>query len=64
MWESTMSQPRVAGTGQTCFGNEPKRPGRDLFAEASAAAIDDAGIPRSDVDALYYGNFVGTIAER
>lgn len=26
-------------------------------------ALEDAGVPRADVDALYYGNFMGEIAE-
>ena len=54
---------RVAGVGLTRFGSTPERTSRDLFAEASAVAFDDAGVPRDDVDALYYGNFMGEIAE-
>jgi acetyl-CoA acetyltransferase len=55
--------PRVAGVGLTHFGVVPERTGRDLFAEAAAAAFDDAGIPREDVDAVHYGNFMGELTE-
>ena len=58
-----MSDVRVAGVGLTPFGHTPDRTGRDLFAEAATAAFDDADIPRTDVEALYYGNFMGELAE-
>ena len=58
-----MSDPRVAGVGLTHFGKHPERTGRDLFAEAGLDALDDAGIDRDDVSALYYGNFMGEMAE-
>jgi len=54
---------RVAGVGVTSFGNAPERTGRDLFGEASAEAFSDAGIDRADVESLYYGNFMGELAE-
>ncbi|GAB3679485.1 thiolase domain-containing protein [Salinarchaeum chitinilyticum] len=54
---------RIAGVGLTPFGTTPERTGRDMFAEASDAAFADAGVPRADVDALYYGNFMGALAE-
>jgi acetyl-CoA C-acetyltransferase len=60
---STETAPRVAGVGLTHFGVHPERTGRDLFAEAARVALDDAGIPREDVDELYYGNFMGELAE-
>ncbi len=47
----------------TSFGNAPERTGRDLFGEASAEAFSDAGIDRADVESLYYGNFMGELAE-
>ncbi|MFB6266330.1 MAG: thiolase domain-containing protein [Halodesulfurarchaeum sp.] len=59
-----MGQARVAGVGSTEFGEFPNRTGRELFAEASSVALEDAGVPRADVEALYYGNFMGEIAER
>lgn len=58
-----MADPRIAGVGLTAFGNVPERTGRDLFAEAATAALSDAGVPRDDVNALFYGNFMGTLAE-
>ena len=55
--------PRVAGVGLTHFGVHPEQTGRDLFAEAAIAALDDAGVPREDIDAVHYGNFMGELAE-
>ena len=55
---------RVAGVGLTPFGDHGDRAGRDLFAEAAAAAIDDAGVDRGAVDRLEYGNFMGSLAEQ
>jgi acetyl-CoA C-acetyltransferase/acetyl-CoA acyltransferase len=34
-----------------------------MFAEAGLAALDDAGIDPDDVEALFYGNFMGELAE-
>jgi acetyl-CoA acetyltransferase len=58
-----MSDPRVSGVGLTYFGQNPERTGRDLFAEAGLAALDDAGVEPAAVEALYYGNFMGEMAE-
>ena len=58
-----MTAPRVAGVGLTPFGEHSERTGRDMFAEAGLAAIDDAGVAPADVEALYYGNFMGELAE-
>ena len=58
-----MVEPRIAGVGLTHFGNHPERTGRDLFGEAAATALADASVPREDVDALFYGNFMGALAE-
>jgi acetyl-CoA acetyltransferase len=55
---------RVAGVGLTDFGESPERTGRDLFAEAGLAAIDDSGVDPEDVEELFYGNFMGEFAER
>jgi len=54
---------RIVGVGLTPFGTTPERTGRDMFAEASDAAFADAGVPRTDAEALYYGNFMGALAE-
>ncbi|SDC22528.1 beta-ketoacyl synthase N-terminal-like domain-containing protein [Natrinema hispanicum] len=58
-----MANVRVAGTGLTAFGASPERTGRDLFAEASIAAFEDSGVSRDDVEAVFYGNFMGELAE-
>jgi len=58
-----MSDPRVAGVGLTHFGKHPERTGRAMFAEAGLAALDDAGVDPDDVEALFYGNFMGELAE-
>ena len=34
-----------------------------MFAEAGLAALDDAGIDPDELDALFYGNFMGEMAE-
>ena len=58
-----MTGVRVAGVGLTHFGQHPERTGRDLFAEASQLAFEDASVPREDVQQLNYGNFMGALAE-
>jgi len=58
-----MPEVRVAGVGLTPFGVHPERTGRDLFAEAALAAIDDAGVDRTAIEGLFYGNFMGELAE-
>mgnify|MGYP000515993881 FL=1 len=58
-----MTAPRVAGVGLTPFGKFSERTGRDLFAEAGLAALDDSGVPPDDIEALFYGNFMGELAE-
>jgi acetyl-CoA acetyltransferase len=58
-----MTDPRVAGVGLTEFGVQPERTSRDLFAEAGLAALDDSGVERGDVDAVFYGNFMGGLSE-
>jgi acetyl-CoA C-acetyltransferase len=59
-----MEEARVAGVGLTRFGRHPSRTGRDLFAEAALSAREDAGVDVRSVDALEYGNFMGSLAER
>jgi len=58
-----MTDPRVAGAGVTKFGSHPERTGRDMFAEAGLEALDQSGVPVDDIEALYYGNFMGELAE-
>ncbi|WP_265112081.1 thiolase domain-containing protein [Halosolutus halophilus] len=59
-----MTAVRIAGVGMTPFGSHPETTGRELFGEASCVALDDAGVPCDDVDALFYGNFMGAFAEK
>ncbi|PSQ46581.1 3-ketoacyl-CoA thiolase [Halobacteriales archaeon SW_6_65_15] len=58
-----MSHPRVSGVGLTHFGKHPERTGRDLFAEASERALEDAGVDRATIEQLNYGNFMGALSE-
>ncbi|GAA0243853.1 thiolase domain-containing protein [Haladaptatus pallidirubidus] len=58
-----MTGVRIAGVGLTHFGKHPERTGRDLFAEASERAFADSEVPHDDIEALYYGNFMGELAE-
>ncbi len=62
-YDLAMTAPRVSGVGLTHFGKHPERTGRDLFAEAGLAALDDAGIAPDDIDGLFFGNFMGEMAE-
>jgi acetyl-CoA C-acetyltransferase len=58
-----MDPVRVAGVGLTHYGEHPERTARDLFAEAGLAAHGDAGVDAGDVEELFYGNFMGELAE-
>jgi acetyl-CoA acetyltransferase len=58
-----MTGVRVAGVGLTHFGKHPERTGRDLFAEASERALEDAGVDRATIEQLNYGNFMGALSE-
>ncbi len=58
-----MAGVRIAGAGLTHFGSHPERTTRDMFAEAALAALDDAGVDADAVEALFYGNFMGALAE-
>src|SRR5881296_1442867 len=53
-----MRRVAVIGVGVTKFGLHD-RTSAELFAEAAADALTDAGIPAGAVQALYYGNVVG-----
>ncbi|MGM0398403.1 MAG: thiolase domain-containing protein [Halobacteriota archaeon] len=59
-----MERVLIAGTSSTSFGEHPETAGRELFAEAATGALSDADVADEDVDALYYGNFMGEIAEK
>jgi acetyl-CoA C-acetyltransferase len=47
----------VIGIGETKIGRFPERSLRDFILEAGGKAIDDAGICREDVGALFMSNF-------
>jgi acetyl-CoA acetyltransferase len=59
-----MTRVPIAGVGMTKFGKNGERTARDLFGEAAAKAYDDAGLAPDDVDEVFYGNFMGEIAEQ
>jgi acetyl-CoA acetyltransferase len=48
----------------TKFGKNGERTARELFAEAAGKAYEDAGLTPDDVDEVFYGNFMGEIAEQ
>ena len=58
-----MRRVAVIGVGMTTFGKHD-RTSAELFAEAAAAAILDADIAPSAIQALYYGNVTGGETER
>ncbi|ABQ28497.1 thiolase domain-containing protein [Geotalea uraniireducens] len=47
----------VIGIGETKFGRFPERSLKDLILEAGAKAIDDSGIGREDIGALFMSNY-------
>jgi acetyl-CoA acetyltransferase len=47
----------------TAFGSHGDRTSRDLFAEAAGKAYDDAGVSPDDVEEVFYGNYMGELAE-
>jgi acetyl-CoA acetyltransferase len=51
-----MSDVYVVGIGMIRFGRFPHRTVPDLAGEAAMLALDDAGVPMGDVQALYCGN--------
>src|SRR3972149_1755878 len=58
-----MRRVAVIGVGVTKFGKH-ERTCAELFAEAAADAIQDAGVSPRAIQALYYGNVVGGEGER
>ncbi|MBX0297550.1 thiolase domain-containing protein [Haloarcula nitratireducens] len=59
-----MAEILIAGVGTTTFGDHAGRTGRELFAEARSSALAESAVSSSDIDALYYGNYMGETAER
>ncbi|MCI0546010.1 MAG: thiolase domain-containing protein [Candidatus Rokubacteria bacterium] len=58
-----MRRVAVIGVGVTKFGKHDRSSG-ELFAEAAAEAILDAGVSPAEIQALYYGNVTGGEGER
>src|SRR4051794_7901622 len=58
-----MRRVAVIGVGVTKFGRHD-RTSAELFAEAAAEALADAGVSPAAVQALYYGNVVGGETEK
>jgi acetyl-CoA acetyltransferase len=58
-----MSVP-IAGVGMTPFGQHEELTARQLFAEAALEAFEDAGLAPTDVEEVFYGNFMGEFAEQ
>lgn len=46
----------IVGVGMTAFGKHTQRSVTDLAGEAMSAALDDAGVSPSQLQAAYYGN--------
>ncbi len=53
----------VIGVGMTKFGKHPDKSLVDLFAEAFFEAFEEANIELKDIEAIYYGNFVGEMTD-
>ncbi|MHA1917095.1 MAG: thiolase domain-containing protein [Candidatus Ranarchaeia archaeon] len=47
----------IIGAGQTPYGKYPESDIRELFAEATKNALNDANVTAKDVEAAYIGNF-------
>ena len=57
-----MVRAAVVGAGMTTFGVHDT-PMQELFGEAAFEALDDAGVPPGEIDALYFGNAMGGSTE-
>jgi len=55
--EKSMRSVSVVGIGETKMGKLPDKSLRDLIKTAGTRALDDAGIAKEQVQALYLGNF-------
>jgi acetyl-CoA C-acetyltransferase/acetyl-CoA acyltransferase len=53
----------ILGVGQTKFGHHPDKTLVDLFAEAFYEAYNESNIELKDIEAIYYGNFVGEMTD-
>ena len=53
----------ILGVGMTKFGGHPNKSLVDLFVEAFYEAFNESNIELKDIEAVYYGNFVGEITD-
>ena len=53
----------ILGVGQTKFGAHPDKTLPELFAEAFFEAFNSSNIELKDIEAIYFGNFVGEITD-
>lgn len=53
----------VLGVGQTKFGSHPDKSLTSLFGEAFFQALNGSNVERDQIEALYYGNFNGSITD-
>ncbi len=53
----------ILGVGQTKFGKHPEKTLAELFAEAFFEAFESSNIELKDIEAIYFGNFVGEITD-
>ncbi|MCS7122215.1 MAG: 3-ketoacyl-CoA thiolase [Archaeoglobaceae archaeon] len=58
-----MRKVAVLGVGMSKFGKHPNRSLVDLFAEAFFEAFESSNIELKDIEAIYYGNFVGEMTD-
>ncbi|QIB70382.1 thiolase domain-containing protein [Aminipila butyrica] len=49
----------IIGIGETKMGNFPNRTLREMISEAGNTAIKDAGVEKKEIQAIFFGNFVG-----
>lgn len=54
-----MREVYLAGAGMTRFGRRPEASLKALTAEATAAALTDAGVEPGDIEAVYFANAIG-----
>lgn len=53
----------VLGVGMTKFGYHPNKSLAELFAEAFFEAFEESNIELKDIEALYFGNFIGEMTD-
>ncbi len=53
----------VLGVGQTKFGSHPGKTLTELFAEAFSEALEYSNVELKEIEAIYFGNFVGEITD-